>query len=73
MAITTDFLAKKIQIKLNHGMVDGKEKITSRSYGDVKSDATDQAIYDVAVLITGLQQPTLEEVIRQDLNLLLSA
>ncbi|MDK2941594.1 MAG: hypothetical protein PWP56_1107 [Acetobacterium sp.] len=29
MALTSDFLTKKVQIRSNHGMVDGKEKITT--------------------------------------------
>lgn len=72
MAVTTNFMEQKIQIRSNHGMVDGKEKITSRTYGDVKATATDQDIYDVAVIIAGLQQPVLEEVIKQQMNLITS-
>jgi len=70
MALTSDFLTKKVQIRSNHGIVDGKEKITARTYGDIVSTATDQAIYDTALIIDGLQQPTLEEVIKHDLALL---
>lgn len=72
MAVTTDFLEQKIQIRSNHGIVDGKEKITSRTYGDVKAAATDQDIFDVAAIIAGLQQPVLEEVIKQEMNLITS-
>ena len=71
MAVTTDFLEQKLQIRSNHGMVDGKEKITSRTYGDVKAAATDQDIYDVAQIIAGLQQPVMEEVIKQEMNLIM--
>nr|WP_320025759.1 DUF1659 domain-containing protein [uncultured Acetobacterium sp.] len=70
MALTSDFLTKKVQIRSNHGMVDGKEKITARTYGDIASTATDQAIYDTALIIDGLQEPTLEEVIKHELALL---
>lgn len=70
MALTSDFLTKKVQIRSNHGMVDGKEKITARTYGDIVATATDQAIYDSALIIAGLQQPTLEEVIKHELALL---
>lgn len=72
MAVTTNFMEQKIQIRSNHGMVDGKEKITSRTYGDVKAAATDQDIYDVAVIIAGLQQPVMEEVIKQEMNLIIA-
>jgi len=70
MALITDFLNKKIQIRSNHGLVDGKDKITSRIYGDVRAAATDQEIYDMAVIIAGLQQPVLEEVVKQELTLI---
>ena len=71
MPVTTNFMEQKIQIRSNHGMVDGKEKITSRTYGDVKAAATDQDIYDVAEIIAGLQQPVMEEVIKQEMNLIM--
>ena len=71
MALTSEFIAKKLQIRSNHGIVDGKEKITTRTYGDIVSAATDQAVYDTALLIAGLQEPTLEEVINQDMALLM--
>lgn len=70
MALTTLQLEKKIQLRSNHGMVDGVEKITNRTYGDVKSAAADQAIYDTALLIAGLQQPVLEEVIIHNMALI---
>lgn len=70
MALTSEFYAKKVQLRSNHGMVDGKEKITTRTYGDIVATATDQAIYDTAVIIDGLQEPTLEEVIKHDLALM---
>ncbi|KAF5080616.1 hypothetical protein DSECCO2_117870 [anaerobic digester metagenome] len=70
MAVTTQQLEKKIQLKSNHGMADGVEKITTRTYGDVKSTATDQAVYDTALLIAGLQEPVLEEVIVYNLSLI---
>jgi len=72
MALTTEPLGKKMQLRSNHGIVDGKEKITARTYNDVRDAATDQDIYDVAQIIAGLQEPTLEEVIKHDLSLLLS-
>jgi len=72
MALTTEPLGKKMQLRSNHGIVDGKEKITARTYNDVRAAATDQEIYDVAQIIAGLQKPTLEEVIKHDLSLLLS-
>ena len=72
MAVTTEPLGKKIQLRSNHGIVDGKEKITARIYNDVRSAATDQDAYDMALIIAGLQEPVLEEVILYDLSLMLS-
>jgi hypothetical protein len=71
MAVTTQQLEKKMQLRSNHGMVDGVEKITTRTYGDVKSDATEQAVYDTALLIAGLQEPVLEEVIVHNLSMII--
>lgn len=71
MAVNTDFIEQKIQIRSNHGIVDGKEKTTTRTYGDVKASATDQDIYDVAVIIAGLQQPVMEDVFKQETNLII--
>ena len=70
MAVTTDIIEQKLQIRSNHGLVDGKEKIATRTYGDVRASATDQDIYDVAVIIDGLQQPVMEECFKQAINLI---
>lgn len=69
MAVTTDFLEQKIQLHSHHGNVDGKEKMTSRNYGDVKAASTDADSYDVAEIITELHQPVMEEVVKQEMNL----
>jgi hypothetical protein len=37
----------------------------------VRASATDQDIYDVAVIIAGLQQPVMEECIKQEINLIM--
>ncbi len=73
MAVTTEYLEVKLQIRSSHGVVDGKEKIATRTYGDVKRTATDQDIYDTAVIIDGLQQPVMVECLKQETILLISA
>lgn len=69
MAVVKDFLSNKMVTRLNYGVVDGKEVIKSKSYGNVKQTATIAEIHQVATAITALQVPTLEEVqqLQQDL------
>lgn len=71
MAIVSDFLSNKLVTRLNYGMKDGKEVIKTKSYNNVKKDATIAAIHAVGVAITGLQVPTLEEVHRVQEDLIM--
>lgn len=64
MAIVSEFLATKMVTRLNYGMVNGKEVIKTKSYGNIRQDATSAALHAVGTAITGLQEPTLEEVHR---------
>lgn len=64
MATVSEFLSTKMVTRMNYGMVDGKELIKSKTYNDVRQDATNDALLAVATAITGLQVPTLEEVHR---------
>ncbi|MGV8907118.1 MAG: DUF1659 domain-containing protein [Acetobacterium sp.] len=69
MAVVSDFLSSKMLTRLNYGLVNGKEVIKSKSYSNVKQDATIASILTVGTAITGLQEPTLEEVhlVQEDL------
>lgn len=64
MAIVSEFLATKMVTRLNYGMVNGKEVIKSKSYSNVKKDATIASLLTVGTAITSLQVPTLEEIHR---------
>lgn len=64
MAVVSDFLSNKMVTRLNYGMVEGKEVIKSKSYSNLKQDATIDEILTVGTAITGLQVPALEEVHR---------
>jgi len=67
--IVSDFLSNKLVTQLNYGLVDGKEVIKSKSYGNIKHDASLPNLMAVATAITGLQVPALEELhrIQEDL------
>lgn len=62
--IVSDFLSNKLVTRLNYGLVDGKEVIKNKSYGNVKQDASLTTLHTVATAITGLQTPTLQELHR---------
>lgn len=63
MAIEANVLNSRLQLRFNTGVDDEGNPITKvRSYGNLKSDADDQALYDVAAAIGALQSNTLEEV-----------
>lgn len=64
MPVTTDFISNKLQVRSNHGIVDGKEMIKSKTYANLKATAVDDDIYAVAEALAGLQVPTLEEVFK---------
>jgi len=64
MPVTTDFISNKLQVRSNHGIVDGKEMIKSKTYSNLKATAVDDDIYAVAEALAGLQVPTLEEVFK---------
>jgi len=56
-------LVLRLQTGVNEN---GDPVFTNRRYGNVKTDATDQALYDVAAQIAGLQVHTLNSVMRDD-------
>lgn len=72
MTITTQSLNNKLQIRSNYGVVDGKEKIKSKTYASLKSSAANADVYAVAEGLSDLQIPTLEEVIKVENTLLIS-
>lgn len=73
MAITPQITGTKMVMSYNYGTVDGKEKIAGKTYSNIKTDATDQQVYDLAHAIDKITVPTLEDVSRQVNTLLISA
>ncbi|SNS49409.1 Protein of unknown function [Anaerovirgula multivorans] len=45
---------------------EGKEKLSSRSYSNLKPQADDQAVYNVAATIIGLQEKEAKTITRID-------
>ncbi|MGL5328380.1 MAG: DUF1659 domain-containing protein [Peptostreptococcaceae bacterium] len=66
MALVETNNPSSLKIKLNLGLVDGKEKTRSKSYSYVKPDATSQDIYDIAQALMALQKYDIIEVIKVD-------
>jgi hypothetical protein len=62
MAYAKSYLTGSLITILNYGMVDGKEVIKNKSYGNLRADATEADIMTVAAALNSLQAPTLEDV-----------
>ncbi|MBC3901446.1 DUF1659 domain-containing protein [Acetobacterium malicum] len=72
MAITSDVLATKMVTRLNCGLVNGKEVFKTKTYSNLKADATIDSIHAIATTICSLQVPTLEEVQRTQTSLIIN-
>ncbi|WP_130805934.1 DUF1659 domain-containing protein [Senegalia massiliensis] len=67
MAVNTMLKSSKVKLELQNGLDEnGKEIIKSKTLSSVKTDATDEGIYESMVSITGLQQLPLMAVKRID-------
>jgi hypothetical protein len=55
MAIEVMAEKKTLKLELDAGLVDGKQKISSKSYSNVKLDSTDDNIYASGEALAGLQ------------------
>ena len=58
MAVLEAKNPSSLKIKLDLGMVDGKTKVRSKTFSNLKHDATSQDVYDVAVSLMALQEHT---------------
>ncbi|RBP44179.1 DUF1659 domain-containing protein [Garciella nitratireducens] len=73
MAVEANIISTKMQLKLNTGLDEkGKEIIKTKTYSNVKPDAKDQVIYDIASSLAVLQQHDLEEIHRVNDTILIS-
>ena len=56
----------KIVIDIDEDELTNKTKVKSKTYSNIKPEATSQAIYDVATALEGLQEFSVLEVVRID-------
>lgn len=67
MAVSETKNASSLKLKFDCGMNDdGKTVIKSRTYSNVKSDATSQDVFDVAKALVDLQIHDNMEILKQD-------
>ncbi|MGL5752710.1 MAG: DUF1659 domain-containing protein [Paraclostridium sp.] len=67
MAVSETKNASSLKLKLDCGTDnDGKSIVRSRTYSNVKADATSQDILDVANALIGLQIHSPLEILKQD-------
>ena len=68
MAVTTMNNPSSLRVKLDAGLNDstGNTIVKSKTYSNIKPEATSQAIYDVATALEGLQEFSVLEVTKID-------
>ncbi len=68
MAVTTMNNPSSLRVKLDAGRDDstGNTIVKSKTYSNIKPEATSQAIYDVATALEGLQEFPVLEVVKID-------
>lgn len=71
MAVKESKNPSSLKIKLDLGMVDGKTKVRSKTFSNLKHDATSQDVYDVAESLMSLQEYDVLETIKIDNTTLL--
>ena len=71
MAVKESKNPSSLKIKLDLGMVDGKTKVRSKTFSNLKHDATSQNVYDVAESLMSLQEYNVLETIKIDNTTLL--
>lgn len=64
MAISTLKEKVVLRLELDGGIVAGRQRITPKSYSTIKTDATDENLYNVATTIADLQEKDLLKVKR---------
>ena len=71
MAVKESKNPSSLKIKLDLGMVDGKTKVRSKTFSNLKHDATSQNVYDVTESLMALQEYDVLETIKIDNTTLL--
>lgn len=59
MATAAEIAKKSLKLELDAGIVDGKQKIASKVYSNVKTDATDENMHISGQVLSGLQSKSL--------------
>lgn len=55
-----------LRVRIDLGMVDGKSKIKSKTYSNIKTNASGQDLFDVANAMFALQKYDVLEIIKQE-------
>ena len=71
MAVNESKNPSSLKIKLDLGMVDGKTKVRSKTFSNLKPNASAQNVYDVAESLMALQKYDVLETIKVDNTTLL--
>ena len=68
MSVITMNNPSSLRVKLDAGLNDstGNTIVKSKTYSNIKPEATSQAIYDVATALEGLQEFSVLEVVKID-------
>ena len=68
MSVITMNNPSRLRVKLDAGLSDstGKTIVKSKTYSNLKNDANEQDVYDVAQALMGLQDYDVLEVLKQD-------
>ena len=66
MAVLEAKNPSSLRIKLDLGMVNGKTKVRSKTFSNLKYDADAQNVYDVAEVLMALQEYTVLETAKID-------
>lgn len=66
MAVLEAKNPSSLKIKLDLGMVNGKTKVRSKTFSNLKHDADSQNVYDVAESLMALQNHTVIEIAKID-------
>lgn len=64
MAIATSVTRKSLKLELDGGIVNGKQKVVSKSFNSLKADAQDTNIHTCGVVLADLQEKDLLNVKR---------
>ena len=68
MAILANKEKLTLRLELDGGMVEGKQKVNTKSFTQIKTTAEDQALFNTASAIAGLQEKNLLKVKRVEVT-----